>query len=225
MDKNKYKDKDQQRSAYHKDGAQSDHPSASIELLDFAGQWQRQRQTQRNYENNDLRYIASHKRGEREPTHMHYASIVFSNQTVFLNCNYKYKDPCMVPLHSSHSKCTFKHLTPWVSAYDFWSSRPPTYTNACYVKQLKSDIWGIPGTAKRNLPRKPKNKTYYMKHTKPNLSDQNLPIQTYYTKPSKVDLWTFNLDPLSQFTLGYEVTELWFWDLTTCVTMWVLHNV
>ena len=38
MDKNKYKDKDQQRSAYHKDGAQSDHPSASIELLDFAGQ-------------------------------------------------------------------------------------------------------------------------------------------------------------------------------------------
>ena len=131
----------------------------------------------------------------------------------------------MVPLHSLHSKGTFKHLTPWASAYDFWSSRQPTYTNACYVKQLKSDIWGIPGTAKRNLPRKPKNKTYYMKHTKPNLSAQNLPIQTYYTKPSKVDLWTFNLDPLSQFTLGYEVTELWFWDLTTCVTMWVLHNV
>ena len=95
----------------------------------------------------------------------------------------------------------------------------------CDVKQLKSGIWGIPVTAKRNLPRKPKNKTYYMKHTKPNLSDQNLPIQTYYTKPSKVDLWTFNLYSPSQFTLGYEVTELWFWDLTTCVTMWVLHNV
>ena len=64
-------------------------------FLDFAGQWQRQRQTQRKYENNDLRYTASHKKGERKPTqtHMHYASIVFSNQTVFLNCNYKYKDP------------------------------------------------------------------------------------------------------------------------------------
>ena len=95
MEKNKYKDNDQQRSAYHKDGAQSVHPGASIVLLDFAGQWQRQRQTQRKYENNDLRYTASHKKGERKPTqtHMHYASIVFSNQTVFLNCNYKYKDP------------------------------------------------------------------------------------------------------------------------------------
>ena len=41
---------------------------------------------------------------------------------------------------------------------------------------------------KEIYPEKPKNKTYHMKHTKPNLSDQNLPIETYHTKPSKVDL-------------------------------------
>ena len=94
----------------------------------------------------------------------------------------------------------------------------------CYVKQLK--VWHL-----RNSRHCQKKFTQQNLRTK--FATWNIPNQTYQTKtyqfkhtiPSKVDLWTANLNPPSQFTLGYEVTELRFWDLTTCVTMWMLHNV
>ena len=51
----------------------------------------------------------------------------------------------------------------------------------CYVKQLKVAFEEFQALPKEIYPEKPKNKICYMKHTKPNLSDQNLPIQTYHT--------------------------------------------
>ena len=45
----------------------------------------------------------------------------------------------------------------------------------CYVKQLKVAFEEFQALPKEIYPEKPKNKTCYMKHTKPNLSDQNLP--------------------------------------------------
>ena len=130
----------------------------------------------------------------------------------------------MVPLHSSHSKRTFKQLTPWASACDFWSTKPPTYANM--LRKAASLKWHLRNS--RHCQKK-----FTQKNLRTKFATWNIPNQTYQTKtyqfkhtiPSKVDLWTANLNFPSQFTLGYEVTELRFWDLTTCVTMWMLHNV
>ena len=182
MEKNKYKDNDQQRSAYHKDGAQSVHPSASIVLLDFAGQWQRQRQTQRKYENNDLRYTASHKEKGSPPICIMQV-LYFQIRPYFWTAIINTKTLAYKPWFLCTPRIASAPLStspPGLQPMTFGAASHP-HMPICYVKQLKVAFEEFQALPKEIYPAKPKNKICCMKHTKPNLSDQNLPIQTYHT--------------------------------------------
>ena len=155
-------------------------PSQS--LLDFAGQWQRQRQTQRKYENNDLRYTASHKEKGSPPIcimQVLYFQIRPYFWTAIINTKtlaYKSWFLCTPRIASAPLSTS----PPGVQPMTFGAASHP-HMPICYVKQLKVAFEEFQALPKEIYPEKPKNKICYLKHTKPNLSDQNLPIQTYHT--------------------------------------------